>query len=176
MQAWLSSTGLSMTATVLIAIIVICWVLPFSDIRRRWVMQLIAPGTAPAIRLADMIASMYAPESMTLLPRFALTLLAAVLCFTTSATFGKLPRKALPATTCHVGALPDASLSLVFATSVSHDDSCPVLDLRGYAEQSGVGWRRPECEPLDQGEYIWSLRVGRAFGKRICDIVCANLE
>lgn len=71
------------------------------------------------------------PPAMSFVPSLALALLAAVLGFAATATLCKLPGLGLPLAATSVGTLTNALPCVVLAASISHDYSCPVLDLQG---------------------------------------------
>ena len=91
---------------------------------------------------------------MSLLPSFALTLLAAVFRFATPSTLGKLSSNFLPLAAIHVGALTNPSVSVVFAACVSHDYTCPVLNIGRQLLHLGIRPGRTESESLNEGKHV----------------------
>ena len=67
---------------------------------------------------------------MSLIPGFALALLAAVLGLAAPAALGELPWFGLPFATTRVRALSNALPCIVLATSISHDDARPILNFQ----------------------------------------------
>ena len=83
-------------------------------------------------------------------PGALLTLLAAVLCPATPATFGKLSSEFLPFPTFIIGALANATPSIILSTKIAHDNAGPVLHVFGMVTH---------CELFNKGENIEIIRL-----------------
>lgn len=77
------------------------------------------------------------PPAMSFVPSLALALLAAVLGLAATATLCKLPGLGLPLAATRVGTLTNTLPCVVLAASISHDDTCPILDLQGVHRPVG---------------------------------------
>jgi len=71
-----------------------------------------------------------APEPMSFAPCRTLALLPAIFGFSAPSALGKFTRISFPAATKHVRTLTNTSPTIVFPTSIPHDDTRPILNLR----------------------------------------------
>lgn len=83
-------------------------------------------------------------------PGALLTLLAAVLCPATAATFGKLSSEFLPFPTLVIGTLTNAAPGIILSTKISHDNAGPVLHVLGMVTHRKL---------LNKGENIEIIRL-----------------
>ena len=102
------------------------------------------------------LAGSDAPMSMKH-PSTLLAFFAAVFGPPAATTFGKLPGVFLPSPALIVGALADASTRIVFAAKIAHNNTGPVLHVRGVMADSELLNERKDIE------IIWKLILLQFF-------------